>query len=257
MPSPESAADTDAALDPPSSDRLQVARELALRHLSATLGFQDCPEPTLWALVQGGRLRVLDKEEHLIRQGDSFDMLAVVLDGALNFSQMRPDGQRYLVGIQCAGDTVGYVPMVDGSLYPYDTYARSKGTRVWLIPGEVFRQQRLLDPSVGRAIELQLAYRIRLAYAKMNRDAGQSIEVRLAHTLLLNAQRYGQPSEAGVVIGERLSQEDLSDILGASRQRVNFALKKFKELGLVEAHYAHITILDMEALARFAQDNRL
>jgi len=239
------------------ADRLEGARAIARNHLAASIGFCDCPLSTLETLVAGGRLRVLDKDEHLIRKDDLFDMLAVVVQGSLNFSQMRPDGQRYLVGMQCTGDTIGYVPMVNGSPYPYDTYARSNDTQILLIPGELFRRLRPLDPSVGRAIEMQLAYRMQLAYAKMNRDAGQSIEVRLAHTLILWAKRYGKERPEGIDIEERISQEDLSDVLGASRQRVNFALNKLKQANLLEMRYSAIRIRDIEALQKFASENTL
>lgn len=235
----------------------QTWRAAARQHLAAAVGFCECSASSLDALVEGASLRSLSKDEHLIRSGDSFDMLALVLEGSLGFSQMRADGQRYLLGLQCVGDTIGYVPMVNGSAYPYDTFARGDGAQVCLIPGELFRQLRLRDPSVGRAIEMQLAYRMQAAYAKMNRDAGQTIEVRLAHTLVLWAQRYGKESADGVCIEERVSQEDLSDVLGASRQRVNFALRRLKLAGLVEMRYSQIRIRDVAQLLQFANDNTL
>jgi len=241
-----------------SGQHIQSAwRAAARKHLAASLGFCDCLPSSLDLLVEGGWLRTLEKDEHLIRSGDGFDMLALVLEGSLGFSQMRADGQRYLVGMQCVGDTIGYVPMVNGSPYPYDTFARGDGAQIFLIPGELFRQLRLRDPNVGRAIELQLAYRMQLAYAKMNRDAGQTIEVRLAHTLVLWAQRYGKEGPDGVCIEERVSQEDLSDVLGASRQRVNFALRRLKQAGLVEMRYSQIRIRDVGLLLKFANDNTL
>ncbi|MDC8784925.1 Crp/Fnr family transcriptional regulator [Roseateles koreensis] len=232
----------------------QQARQLAHRYLAQTLGFSACSAATLERLVGGGHLKVLAKDEHLIHNGEPFDMLAVIVDGALNFSQMRMDGQRYLLGVQMAGDTVGYVPMVDGSLYPYDTCARSPGTQVLLIPGAHVRQERLRDPGIGRAIELQLAYRMRMAYAKLNRDTGQAIDIRLASTLVLWAKRYGIPRSGTLVIEQKVSQDDFADILGSSRQRINFALRKLKEARLIALRYGCIVILDLDKLIEFASD---
>jgi len=252
---PLSAVASSTSLNTPESRH--AARAVARAFLQKTLGFADCLPSTLDALVEGGRLRMLDKDEHLVRQGDRFDMLALVVEGSLSFSQTRPDGQSLLLGMQCAGDTIGFVPVVDGSPYPFNTFARCSGTLLLIMPGELIRRLRPSDPALGRGFELQLAFRIRLAYEKMNRDAGQTINVRLAHTLLVWAQRYGLVRGETVLIKEKFSQDELSGILGASRQRVNFALCELKKAGLIATRYSKLTVLDMAGLSRYANEGKL
>jgi len=246
MPSSTSAARSAAP------DATQLARAQARQFLAVTYGFDKCPAETLEALVAGGTLRSFDADEVLLRQGEAFDMLCVVLQGAFNFCQLRPDGQRNMLSVQCPGDTVGYVPLVDGSLYPYDILARADGSQMLLIPGAHVRSLRQQHPGIGQAIEMQLAVRVRLAFAKLSREARQPIDVRLAGTLLIWARRYGVPRDGATVIEHKISQEDFADILGASRQRVNFAIRELKKAGLADFRYARIVIPDLARLADYA-----
>lgn len=251
QPCPETPAGVSAAKSRHS------ARAIAKAFLQKTLGFADCLPSTLDALVEQGHLRALSKDEHLVRQGEPFDMLALVVEGSLSFSQSRPDGQSLRQSMQCAGDTIGYVPMADGSLYPFDTFARSNGTVILIMPGDLIRQLRPLDPGLGRTIELQLAFRLRRTYERMNHEAGQTINVRLAYILLAWAQRFGLERGDTVVIKEKFSQNELSGILGVSRQRVNFALRELKETGLIATRYSTLTVLDMKGLLRYANEHTL
>jgi DNA-binding GntR family transcriptional regulator len=50
-----------------------------------------------------------------------------------------------------------------------------------------------------------------------------------------------------------LSQEELGDIVGSSRQRIGQALQTLEKVGLIKVDYRMITVLDLEGLRRFGE----
>lgn len=55
----------------------------------------------------------------------------------------------------------------------------------------------------------------------------------MARQILAFAERYGQEHGEGVAIPMRLTQGDVSDLVGASHKRVNQAMVLFKQQGLL------------------------
>ncbi len=78
--------------------------------------------------------------------------------------------------------------------------------------------------------------------------AYESVEERLAHVLLSLGRRHGVREGSNVRIDLPLSQHDLADMIGASRQTVNRELRKLAEEGLIQVERCKVTILNDERL---------
>jgi len=78
--------------------------------------------------------------------------------------------------------------------------------------------------------------------------AYESVEERLAHVLLSLRRRHGVREGSNVRIDLPLSQQDLADMIGASRQAVNLKLQKLAKKGLIRVKRSRITILNDERL---------
>jgi CRP-like cAMP-binding protein len=72
----------------------------------------------------------------------------------------------------------------------------------------------------------------------------------LARELLRPADRHGRRTERGVVIELRLSQEDLTVMIGVGRQTINRLLKSLEQDRFVTTNYTSVTIQNVEALER-------
>jgi CRP/FNR family cyclic AMP-dependent transcriptional regulator len=63
------------------------------------------------------------------------------------------------------------------------------------------------------------------------------------------ADRYGQKSDTGhILINLKLRQQDIADMVGATRESVNKMLQTYKKKDLIAVHRGFITILDMDSL---------
>lgn len=217
--------------------------------LEAALGFGDCEPRTLDALVSGGNLRTLGKGEALTRRGEPFDMLSLIVEGSLEASHLRHDGHRHLVSFLQAGDVVGMISMLDGLGHVNDLYARGGVTTVLVMPGEIVRECRLRDPALGQAFELQLAFRSRLLYERLSSDPSLPLESRIARLLQTLGALYGRKVPEGISLEMRISQADLGDWMGVSRQRANFAVQQLRDANLISLRYSAITITDPKGLS--------
>jgi CRP/FNR family transcriptional regulator, cyclic AMP receptor protein len=225
-----------------------TARAIARRLLGKALGFRDCLGETLDALVAGGQIRTLAKGEPLARRGAPFDMICLIVQGSLEASLPHREGHRHLISFLQPGDVAGMISMIDGLGHVNDLWGRDAGTTVLLVPGDLIRGLRAHDPALQHAFELQLAFRSRLLYERLAADPSMPLEARLARLLTILAGLYGLPRPDGVLLSIKISQFDLADWLGVSRQRINFAVQQLKEEQLIRSSYSAITVVNLAGL---------
>lgn len=227
-------------------------RALARGLLGRSLGFCDCPPEALDALIALGQLHEVPRGAALQRRDDALTQCWLVIDGVVETAVTHRDGHRHLVSLTIPGHFVALKALADGLPEPHDLVAREHSV-VMAFDLQAFRALRLQHPSLILACERQIIYRYRLLFERMAADPGTPLDIRVAHMLSMLAGLYGQRDGARVQFDVRLSQTDLADWLGLSRQRVNFALKHLEEDGLVDLHYATLTITDLPGLIARAQ----
>ena len=67
---------------------------------------------------------------------------------------------------------------------------------------------------------------------------------------------WGVGGPEGIDISLRLPQEDLAQLLGVSRQRINQELKSLERQGVLSARYGRIRISDLATLERASRSER-
>lgn len=230
----------------------KLAKATARLLLSRALGFRDCAPTTLDAFVENGIIKNLQKSEVLAHHGAPFKWLCLIVRGNIETSVVRQDGHRHLVGLLQAGDLAGLVGLIDDLGHVNDLISRSSDTTVLLIPAAVINELRSQDSNLGRAFELQLAFRSRLLYERLSADPSMPVELRLARLILTLAGLYGTKVDTGTRIDINISQVDLADWLGVSRQRVNLAVQQLKANDYVDVSYSTITLTNFSELQKFA-----
>lgn len=239
---------TPISVKSPTQTRRESAKLVARALLGSALGFRDCRPETLDALVASGNVRHLGKGELLARRGAPFDALCLVIDGWIESSMTYQDGHRQLVSYLQVGDVAGMISVLDGLGHVNDLRARDAATVMMIAVAEVHRL-RAQDPALVHAFELQLAFRSRLLYERLSCDPTLPIQVRLCRLLQILGGLYGVMRNGQTLLNVKISQSDLADWLGASRQSINFALQKLKDENLIKVQYSTLTIIDSAGLA--------
>ena len=113
---------------------------------------------------------------------------------------------------------------------------------------EVFGETPLLGINLSR----MLAQRLRPTFELLQDATFATIEVRLARQLIYLAELHGRPTDVGLVVGTRLKQQDLADLLGATTRSIITVLNGWRTAGLVryDSDQAQVVISDEAALRR-------
>jgi CRP/FNR family transcriptional regulator len=108
-------------------------------------------------------------------------------------------------------------------------------------------------PEISIHLLRALAQRLRRTNENMADLVFTDVPGRVAKALLDLAERFGQPSESGLHVHHDLTQEELAQLVGASRETVNKALADFASRGWLRLEGRAVLLLDSNRLARRAR----
>ncbi len=184
----------------------------------------------------------------ILRRGDPGTSMVLVVEGRVRVGVTSEDGREVTLGILGPGDVLGEMALLDGQERSADVVAL-EDCSVKLV--ERGRFLRLLRESPDLCLQLLavLTERLRRANRAVEDIALLSLEGRLARLLTRLAQDYGKPEGGGVRIDVRLSQKDLSALVGSSREKVNRQLRAWEEEGTIGKAGGHLLLLHPERLA--------
>src|SRR5699024_2636409 len=108
-------------------------------------------------------------------------------------------------------------------------------------------------PEVGRHLLASLARRLRKTNESLADLVFADVPVRVAKNVLDLAQRFGRQKDDGVMVAHGLTQAELAQLVGASRQTANKALADFASRGWIRLEARAGLISDVERLRRRAR----
>jgi CRP/FNR family transcriptional regulator, cyclic AMP receptor protein len=213
--------------------------------------FANLAPERLDALVEVTTTRRLAGREELFHKGDPAAQVYVVASGRLKVVTISADGDEVLFAIVDEGEVVGELPMLTGG--------RRTASVVALEPSELLALARrdflrFLREQPDAAVELMVVLAERLVrVSEFAEDTlFLALPARLAKKLLHLAERYGVEQDSGLRIDLRLSQGELADLVGTTRESVNKQIRAWADDGVLRMERGEVTILDHERLERFA-----
>jgi CRP-like cAMP-binding protein len=185
---------------------------------------------------------------HELQLGDE---LMIVLAGVLKVTSTTAEGKEVVLGFRGPGELVGEMAALDEAPRMGSVLAMEDG-EVLVLAAREFRA--MVERRPGLAVELLRTVIRRFRDSDLMRVefAAAPTLARVAARLLELAGDYGTPTPEGVVIGLRISQEELAGWTGGSREAVAKALHGLRDLGLVATDRRRITVTDPEGLRRLA-----
>lgn len=227
-------------------------RVLARTVLQRAELFVHLAKPTLDRMCDSARLLSLQSGEALFHSGDRVDALTVVIDGALDVSTIGSSGKRHVVMCLEPGQITNLIPVLDDLSALHDVHAHGQAI-VMQLPKQEVLQAIDDEPGLARALIRLLCLRSRALYGSVAHAALLPLRARCAKLLLSLMVTYGREEDGAMLIALKLSQEDLADMLGCTRQSVNRELKLFEREGVLRMSYSQFVVLDAGRLGVFAQ----
>ena len=206
------------------------------------------------ALEAVGRRCQVRANETLFVEGDGSGRVLLLLQGHAKVFSTSPRGRTVLYGVRGPGEIAGELSAIDGEPR-IATAITLDAVELVAVSAPVFHSMLRERPGIAYALLLVLADRLRESDRFRTRFGTDDSVGRLAALLVDLAGEFGCPDEAngnrpagGVRIDLPLTQQDLADWVGASREAVTKALHGFRTAGLVETDRRRIVVLDPDAL---------
>jgi len=178
---------------------------------------------------------------------DDDERLYIVKRGRVRLYRLTPDGKQLTLEILDKGRIVGRMSWLGQDLTDVYAEAVEDALICSFTPSEL---QRLIDrfPGVGLNIIRYLADRLAASEREREIMAFRSVEQRLAVRLLELMERFGQPDGGGIAIDARLTQQELADMIGTSRETLATTIGSLRERGVVEMQSQRVVVLDADRL---------
>jgi CRP-like cAMP-binding protein len=218
---------------------------------SATL-FRELDDEAAAALRASMVEVKLGRGEVLFREGDAGDRVYVVSSGKIKLGRAAPDGRENLLALLGPGQMFGELSLFDPG--PRSATASAVTDTQLLGLGHSDLLPWLTGrPEVARGLLLQLAQRLRRSNDTLADLVFADVPGRVAKQLLDLSSRFGVPSDEGVRVVHDLTQEELAQLVGASRETVNKALADFVARGWLRLEQRSVVLLDVERITRRAR----
>ncbi len=192
-------------------------------------------------------VRRLDDGALLSSRGSPAEEWVGVASGAVRVSSVSLSGKQITLTYAEPGTWFGDIALFDGLPRTHDANAHGP-TTLLAVNKANFKALLAAHVELYDALLRLNCRRLRLLFDTVEDLATKPLQSRLAKQLLVLARAYGIEHEEGTRIGLQLAQEDLAQMLGASRQRVNQELKGFERQGALRVEPARLVVLDKSKL---------
>ena len=195
---------------------------------AATHGYGLPADTALHRLAKLGRLHRFASQTIFMIEGDMADTVHIILEGRVKVFSSEPDGREIVLNVCGPGECLGEMALDGGrrsaSAIALESVSCSVVTR------QNLRDAVSKDPDMALKIIALLIGRARLATDKIKDLALHDVYQRVTH-LLQSLSR----DHAGVsMVSERLSQQEIADRVGASRDMVARVMRELVTGGYVE-----------------------
>ena len=202
------------------------------------------------AILSRALVRRLADGDPLATRGSQAEEWCGVARGAVRISSVSLSGKQVTLTYAEPGTWFGDIALFDGLPRTHDADAHGV-TTLLVVRKPDFKELLSQHVELYDALLRLNCRRLRLMFDQFEDLNTRPLQARLAKQILLLARSYGVahgPDGAEIRIGLALAQEDLAQLLGASRQRVNQELKGFEREGAVRVEPTRLVVLSREKL---------
>lgn len=190
----------------------------------------------LRALAEQGVIKSFPKNSVIVNEGDETHSFYIIVAGRVKVYVSDESGKEIVLGTYGAGDYFGEM-VLDGG--PRSASVMTlEPSRFAVIPREKFREFVLTHPNFTMHFVERLIRRTRTLTESVKSLALMDVYGRVARLLL----ELAKPENGRMVIAERLTQQDIADRVGASREMISRILKDLATGGYITVEKKQITI---------------
>ena len=191
----------------------------------------------------------LNKGQVLFKEGQDGDRLYVVVHGKIKLGTTSTDGRENLLSILGPGEMFGELSLFDPE--PRTSTATAvTDARLVSLAHEAVIGLVTTNPQTSLELLRRLAQRLRKSNEVLADLVFADVPGRVAKAIMDLGERFGVMKEEGLHVNHDLTQEELAQLVGASRETVNKALADFAARGWVKLEPRAVLVTDVERVTK-------
>lgn len=199
--------------------------------------FSGLSSAALAEIEQHGAVKSFKKNAIVINQDDETYSLYVILSGSVKVYISGEDGREAVLNHQSAGDYFGDLALIDKQPRVASVMT-TEASRFMIISREDFLLCLSKNPEIAINLIKPMTSRMRMLAKNVSSLALLDVYGRVARVLLEQAEAQ----EDGEMITEKITQQEIADMVGASRAMVSRILKDLKAGGYISVDKKRISI---------------
>lgn len=193
--------------------------------------------------------RTFDEDEVIYELGDKERTFFFIRRGVVKTGTITDSGREIIYDLRKDGDVVGELCALESPRRDR-AVALERTEAIAVAFDEVMDTLAKHPPLLGDFVGVFCSALFE-AYDQVNRQAEDNVALGLVKVLKILASKFGCPSGERVEIAIYLTQEELSQMVIARRERVSTALNSLRRRGIVQYSRRGHLLLDMRALGRY------
>ena len=185
----------------------------------------------------------------LFKEGDDGEHLYVIVEGKIKLGTSSGDGRENLLSILGPGEMFGELSLFDPGPRTSSATAVTDAKVLSLSHGKVIPWLKQ-NPDVALQLLARLAQRLRRTNEAVGDLVFSDVPGRVAKALIDLGDRFGKTNAEGLLVNHDLTQEELAQLVGASRETVNKALADFAGRGWLKLDGRSVLITDVDRLSK-------
>ena len=185
----------------------------------------------------------------LFKEGDDGEHLYVIIEGKLKLGTSSGDGRENLLSILGPGEMFGELSLFDPGPRTSTATAVTDAKLLSLSHEKVIPWLKQ-NPEVSLQLLARLAQRLRRTNEAVGDLVFSDVPGRVAKALIDLGDRFGKSNAEGLLVNHDLTQEELAQLVGASRETVNKALADFAGRGWLKLDGRSVLITDVDRLSK-------
>ena len=220
---------------------------LSEQELFARLAESDVAE-----LAEASHVVELGKGDELFHKGDPGTHLYIVARGVLKAVTTSREGDDLVFHVMGPGEIIGELAIFSGGRRSATVTAMAASQLIVLRRNAVLPFLRN-HPDAAFTLLAVLAERVQRLSEMVEDTHFRNLPSRLAKKLMELGDSYGEEQPEGFRIGLSMSQEELGDLVGTTRESINKQMRDWKAAGLASMNQGTVTIHDREAMELLAE----
>ncbi len=188
----------------------------------------------------------------IFNEGEIGDHMYVIVGGKIKLGHASSDGRESLLAVLGPGEIFGELSLFDPGPRTATATALTDA-RVLALGNTSLHPWLAGRPEVAEALLAALARRLRRTNDALADLVFSDVPGRVAKALLELADKFGAWHEEGTLVKHDMTQEELAQLVGASRETVNKALADFTQRGWIRVDQREVLLLSVDRLARRAR----